>query len=57
MSVAGPLGTPIPLRWSHFWAVLQRTGGNGNLGPLTRVSWTFSKNASSFINIIALNPE
>ncbi|CAE7659045.1 pats1 [Symbiodinium pilosum] len=33
----GPLGTPIPLRWSHFWAVLQRTGGNGNLGPLTRV--------------------
>ena len=28
----------MPLRWSHFWAVLQRTGGSGNLGPLTRVA-------------------
>ncbi|CAE7760870.1 Pip5kl1 [Symbiodinium necroappetens] len=33
----GPLSTAVPLRWSHFWAVLQRTGGSGNLGPLTRV--------------------
>ena len=38
LSAKGPLSTAVPLRWSHFWAVLQRTGGSGNLGPLTRVS-------------------
>lgn len=30
----GPPGQPVPLRWQHFWAVLQRT--EERLGPLCR---------------------
>lgn len=31
---AGALGKPIPLRWSHFWAWMQRTSSNSN-----RATW------------------
>ncbi|CAJ1367254.1 unnamed protein product [Effrenium voratum] len=33
----GALGKPIPLRWSHFWAWMQRTSSNSIQGPLIEV--------------------
>lgn len=39
----GALGRAIPLRWSHFWAVLQRNGGNS--GPLIKVEELVKRSA------------
>lgn len=41
----GALGKSIPLRWSHFWAVLQRASGTSNLGPLTKVDDLWKRSA------------